>query len=152
MTKEEEIRNEIKRLEKTTDKQLINYNEKLTKKRTLWFARNKNSIKLQTKDSIDTAYHLLLEKFGISEEQMPIIERSRNKIVFHSINFCPTLEACKTLGLDTRRVCSLYNEKATDALIKLVDPELKFTRNYDRLRPYAPYCEEMIVRVDDGQF
>jgi len=40
------------------------------------------------------------------------------------------------------------NENATDLLIKQIDPRLKFSRNYSRLRPYEEYCEEMISIED----
>ena len=61
------------------------------------------------------------------------------------MNFCPTLEACKILNLDTRKICKLYNENATDVLIKQIDKNLIFVRNYKKLRPYSEYCEEMII-------
>jgi hypothetical protein len=57
---------------------------------------------------------------------------------------CPTLEACRILDLDTRRVCRLYNEGATGELLRQVDPRLVFRRNYEKLRPYAAFCEEII--------
>jgi tRNA(adenine34) deaminase len=66
------------------------------------------------------------------------------EIVFHSANFCSTLEACRILELDTRHVCRLYNEKATQELIRQIDPRLRFSRNYEKLRPQSAYCEEMI--------
>ena len=146
MDREEQVRVEIERLRHADEAQLITYNEELTKKRRAWFIRKSRDSTTLQGDPVTAAYQLLLSKFGISREEMPIVERSRNKIVFHSVNFCSTLEACKSLGLDTRTVCRLYNEKATDALIKQIDPALRFTRNYDRLRPHAPYCEEMIIR------
>ncbi len=69
---------------------------------------------------------------------------NEREIVFHSKNCCPTLEACKILGLDTRKVCRLYNEKSTDALVRQVDSRLRFSRNYERIRPYTDSCEESI--------
>jgi tRNA(adenine34) deaminase len=61
------------------------------------------------------------------------------------MNPCPTLEACRLLGLDTRDVCPKYNEGATDALVRLIDPGLRYARNHGSLRPRAAYCEEMIL-------
>lgn len=68
--------------------------------------------------------------------------------MFHSQNFCPTLEACKILGLDTRMVCKTVNEGPTDALVKQFYEKLEFGRNYDKLRPYSDYCEEMVFLKD----
>jgi hypothetical protein len=69
--------------------------------------------------------------------------------MFHSMNFCPTLEACRILGLDTRHVCRKLNENATNILVKQIDTRLNFSRNYDKLRPYSEYCEEMI-NISEG--
>jgi hypothetical protein len=52
--------------------------------------------------------------------------------------------------LDTRYVCKHLNDDATNRLIQLIDPRLRFSRNYDVLRPYAPYCEEMITLEPEG--
>ncbi|MBN1609956.1 MAG: hypothetical protein JW940_25235 [Polyangiaceae bacterium] len=82
---------------------------------------------------------------GISADQAPIVEKSETKLVFHSKNPCSTLQACELLGLDTRLVCRHHNERATDALVKCIDPRLRFARNYDRLRPHCEFCEEMII-------
>jgi hypothetical protein len=90
------------------------------------------------------AYQVLLKKLGIKEGEAPIIRRNDEEIVFRSMNSCPTLEACKVLGLEPRKICKLYNEGATNALVKLVDPRLEFSRNYARMRPEYEYCEEII--------
>ncbi len=76
------------------------------------------------------------------------MDRQKTKIVIHSKNFCPTLEACKILGLDTREVCKELNEEPTQALLQQLDPRLAFTRNYNALRPYEEFCEEMIILKD----
>ena len=151
MDREELIRKEIEKLKGAAESRLMRYNDELSRKRTAWFESRRismesSSAEAASRDTLETAYRLLLEKFGAAPEEMPVVKREKNRIVFHSMNFCPTLEACIILGLDTRRVCRLYNEKATNALIELVDPALRFTRNYERLRPYSAFCEEMIIR------
>lgn len=114
-------------------------------KRVWWFEENRASFSfLDATDPVGSAYALLLRRFGIGPDEAPIVLRSHDEMVFHSMNFCPTLEACKILGLDTRFVCRHLNERSTQALVALVDPRLGFARNYDMLRPYAPYCEERI--------
>jgi hypothetical protein len=52
---------------------------------------------------------------------------------------------CKILNLDTRFVCRHLTEKPTTGLLRQIHPELRFTRNYKKLRPHPPYCEEMII-------
>jgi tRNA(Arg) A34 adenosine deaminase TadA len=98
---------------------------------------------------LDSAYNLLLCRFNIDSSEAQIIDRTNHRIVFHSKNFCPTLEACKILNYDTRYICKYYNENSTNVLIKQIDHRLKFDRNYDKLRPYSDYCEEIIILEKD---
>jgi tRNA(Arg) A34 adenosine deaminase TadA len=140
----QDVRTEIKKLRNANDNTLCELNADSITRRTKWFKENYKYFKFIDDDILDSGYKLLLTRFGIMEEQAPIIKKSDQEIVFHSKNFCPTLEACKILEIDTRMVCKKMNENSTDMLIKQIDPRLKFSRNYDRIRPYAEYCEEMI--------
>ena len=120
--------------------------QKLLEQRIIWFESKKESIRAELQGTeIERAYQLILMRLGISERDAPIVEKSKGRIVFHSINSCPALQACIILGLDTREVCALYTEKATDELIKRINPNLRFTRNYEKVRPHAAYCEEIII-------
>lgn len=141
---QQNVRSVVKRLRNATESRLLEFNQDSIKRRLAWFDENKGSFDFLDGDKLEAAWHLLLKRFGIGEEEAPVALREKDRIVFHSQNFCPTLEACKILGLDTRFICKLYNEKSTDALVKQVDPHLSFSRNYQKLRPYADYCEEMI--------
>jgi len=117
----------------------------LLERRVAWFDENADALRGTLRGTaVDRAYQLILMKIGIDEEEAPIVERSDVRIVFHSMNFCPALEACEILGLDTREVCREHTERATEALIRRIDDRLRFERNYERLRPRAPYCEETI--------
>jgi len=117
----------------------------LLDRRINWFEKNRSLISELKGNDIEKAYRLLLMKIGIRGEEAPIIYKTNNKIVFHSRNFCPSLEACKILGLDTRVICKAVFEKSTDALIKKINPKLRFERNYNNIRPYTSYCEEIIL-------
>jgi tRNA(adenine34) deaminase len=117
----------------------------LLDRRIKWFEKNRSLISELQGNDIEKAYRLLLMKIGIREEDAPVILNTYNKIVFHSRNFCPSLEACKILGLDTRVICKAVFEKPTDALVKKINPKLRFDRNYNNIRPYTSYCEEIIL-------
>jgi tRNA(adenine34) deaminase len=143
------VRNEVKRLRGVTEDELFKLNEDSIDRRLSWFAENRDHFTFINENSLESAYRLLLCRFGIDEFEAPVIERDGNKILFHSMNFCPTLEACKILNLDTRFICKRYNENSTDRLIKQIDPQLKFERNYKKIRPYYDFCEEMILREVD---
>ena len=139
-----EVRAEIKKLRNASEEQLRYYNQQSTEKRIQWYRSKPPNRELVSENKLLGGYRLLLDRLHITEDEAPIVHKDERKVVFHSTNFCPTLEACKILGLDTRKVCSLYNEGSTDALIKQMDLKLRFTRNYEKLRPYGDYCEEMI--------
>jgi len=60
-------------------------------------------------------------------------------------NQCPTLDACQQLGLDTREICNKGYHKSVQVFLSRIHPRLRFDRNYDALRPHAPYCEEIFT-------
>ena len=139
-----DVRTEIERLRNANDNILNEFNADSTDRRVKWFKENYVKFKFIDDDILNSSYKLLLSRFNITEDEAPVIGNSDREIVFHSKNFCPTLEACKILGLDTRIICKRLNENSTDTLIKQINPRLKFSRNYEKLRPYTEYCEEMI--------
>jgi len=143
------IQREMARLRDADEAALCALNEDSIRRRTAWFEQNSDRFAFLSDEPVRAAYALLLARFGITSEEAPIVYQDENKIVFHSQNFCPTLEACKRLGLDTRFVCKRLNEDATNRLIQLIDPRLRFSRNYEHLRPYSPFCEEMIWLADE---
>ena len=48
------------------------------------------------------------------------------------------------LGVDTRNVCELGEEESVQRMIEKINPNLRFTRNYEKIRPHTEYCEEII--------
>ncbi len=145
------VRAEVDRLRGASDRQLREYGRRRAGSRLEWYRREKHILDLGTGDAAERGYRLLLAKLGLSESEAPVVQRAKGRVVFHSRNFCPTLEACNILGLDTRRVCRLYNEEATDRLIRRLDPGLRFRRNYEKIRPHCEYCEESIeLRVQEN--
>jgi tRNA(adenine34) deaminase len=73
-----------------------------------------------------------------------ILARTAYKLVIRWWNPCSTLDACQRLGLNTREICHKVYCRPVQELIQKLDPRLKFTRNYAAIRPYTPYCEEII--------
>jgi tRNA(Arg) A34 adenosine deaminase TadA len=90
----------------------------------------------------------LYEFLGIPEAESPIVSESEREVVWRSSNACDTLEACRASGRDTREVCRALYEKPVQWLISRLDPQLRFLRSYDRIRPHQADCEERIVRAD----
>jgi hypothetical protein len=119
--------------------------ERLLTKRLRWFGENKEWIVEKLDGSpIERAYQLMLLKLDITEKEAPIVEKTSNRITLHSKNFCPVIGACDKLGLDTRIVCKKIFERPMEELLGKIDPRIRFSRNYESIRPHSPYCEEII--------
>ena len=145
----EDVRKEIDHLRGADDTALSEQNQDSIRRRTQWFHENKSRFAFLSEDLLDSGYRLLLERLHITPDEAPAVQKTDQEIVFHSMNFCPTLEACRILGLDTRYICKRLNESSTDMLVKQIDRRLCFSRNYDKLRPYSDYCEERIRILEE---
>jgi hypothetical protein len=119
----------------------------LLKRRRSWFLLHEKELAALPGDPLEKAYQVLLLKLGIAQQEAPIVSKTDTRLMFHSRNDCPALAACIRAGIDTRMVCRRLFQRPTDALVRLVDPSLRFTRNYEKIRPYSPYCEEIIYWV-----
>lgn len=139
------VRDEITLLRGTDTPALDRLAEKMSARRIRWYRERYAPTHTPSGSPLDDAYALFLAKLGITAKEALVVERSDVRIVIHSKNFCPTLEACTILGLDTREVCRHLTEGPTTDLLRQIHPRLVFQRNYDQLRPQAPHCEEMIV-------
>lgn len=119
-------------------------------RRLAWLDANPE-VTLGTGDPILTAYVAFYEKYlGVrAPDDGEIVESTAERLVIRWWNHCPTLEACKTLGLDTREVCRKAYHGPVQAFLTRIDPKLRFERNYSALRPHAPYCEEIILLARD---
>ncbi len=144
-----DVQHEIEQLRGATEQDLDRFKRERIDKRIRWYQLHGVDLPFDKAGLLMAAYQLVLYKLEIQPEQAPIVERTEDWIVLHSMNFCPTLIACQRLGLDTRHICRAVTEAPMDALLKELDPRLQFARNYDRLRPYSEYCEEMISIRED---
>jgi tRNA(adenine34) deaminase len=139
-----QVRDNITALREVDSDILEKVAEDLAQKRKDWF--RKRNFQNKADDLLEAAYSLFLEKLSITAEEAPVVERHRDRLVIHSKNFCPTLEACRILNLDTREICKQLTEKPMQALLGELHPHLQFKRNYEKIRPHASYCEEMIIQ------
>jgi hypothetical protein len=138
--------------EALNNKNWLTINSNLSEKRLKWYEKNKNDLILKGTD-VRKAYTLLLIKYlKIPPAEVPIIHEDEKKIIWRSYNWCPVLEACKKGGFDTRIVCKNGWEQSTQKFISNINPCLHFTRNYEKIRPYAPYCEEGIELLINNDF
>jgi hypothetical protein len=119
--------------------------ECVIERRLAWWERNVKSFE-KTKNPLMDGYKLFYERYlGLSIPQDgEIVEVSNRRLVIRWWNPCPTLTACQKLGLDTREICRKVYHQPVQVLLAKIDPRLRFERNYAALRPYTPYCEEII--------
>ena len=128
------------------DRALACLEDCVVEKRLAWLDDNLGRLDGTGTPVLD-GYRLFYEFYlGLSPpEDGEIVEHTETKMVTRWWNRCSTLEACKTLGLDTREICRKAYHRPVQEFLSRVHPGLRFERNYDALRPYAPYCEEIIV-------
>jgi len=118
----------------------------VVEKRLAWLNRNLGTLE-RTDDPVADGYRIFYGVYlGVSTpEHGEIVEATAKKLVTRWWNHCPTLEACRKLGLDTREICKKVYHEPVQVFLAEIDPRLRFARNYAALRPYAPYCEEIIT-------
>jgi len=141
-TKIREIQEKIGRAVSADDWTKIN--DELTEKRNSWYAKNRGDLALEGSEVRKAYTMFLLEYLKIDPREAPIVYEDETRIVWRSINWCPVVEACERGGFDTREVCKYGWETSVQAMIEKINPKLRFSRNYDRIRPHTDYCEEEI--------
>ena len=117
-------------------------------KRVAWFRQRHDATRAGSATPRDAYRLFIIEYLGLSADEAEVIHEGGDRIEWLSVNPCPTLEACRETGLDTRDVCRAVHERSTQALISRLDPQLRFIRDYDEIRPHRDHCREMILRVD----
>jgi hypothetical protein len=121
----------------------------VVEKRLAWLDKNLGTLQ-RTGNPLLDGYTAFYEVYlGVSiPEHGEIVEATDRSLVTRWWNPCPTLEACRRLGLDTREICQKVYHAPVQVFLAQIDPRLRFARNYAALRPYAPYCEEIITLED----
>lgn len=121
----------------------------ITQKRIYWFKENQSILlsKYNGLSDEEKAHRIIcFDEMGINPEHSIINRINNKKVLLKSYNFCPYLEACGILNMDTRDVCKKLNEKGIQQICEMINPKLKFIRNYDHirshLRPNITFCEE----------
>lgn len=118
----------------------------VAQERISWVKQRNKQWQEKKKLNARMAFELFFFEFlGIKEDKIPVLKETGDEIIFASANQCDTLDACLQLGLDTRDVCKGAYEKSTQAFFSQLDPQIRFLRSYQKIRPFFPYCQERIV-------
>ena len=120
----------------------------VTEKRLAWLHANRGEARIEH-DPVTDGYMWFFERYlGLSVPQDgEIVEHTGSRMLMRWWNPCPTLEACRRLGLDTREVCRRAYQQPVEAFLQQIHPGLRFGRDYARLRPYGACCEEYLTLV-----
>ena len=140
------VEQHIERLKRSSCREI---ESQVAQKRIAWLTQNYHPPGNHVHPSPRQAFELLFfDYMGLPINELPVLSETATEIVWWSLNRCPTLEAAKRLGLDTRYVCRAAYEKSTQAFLSQLDPQLRFLRSYEEIRPYSDHCTEMIVRIN----
>ena len=118
-------------------------------KRQAWVDRHLDLLE-RTGNPVVDGYRAFYEVYlGVSAPVYgEIIEQDDTHMVARWWNTCPLLDVCGAMGLETREICRKTYEKPVQVFLSRIDPRLRFSRNYNRIRPHTPYCEETITLVE----
>ena len=143
------IREKTKQLKSVQEGKLIpkELDAQITQRRLAWIEENLELLlrKYGHLSPEEQAYNILFfDHMRINPDHVKMTRISETKIRTDSYSFCPYLEACSLLNLDTRVVCKEMLEESVKKMVKAIHPKLEFSRNYANLRPYQHFCEEYI--------
>ncbi|MFA5776577.1 MAG: hypothetical protein WC988_03435 [Patescibacteria group bacterium] len=128
---------------------LAEWANEIASRRLAWFKQNRDCLTRLKGTEVRKGFQLvMLEYMGINPKEIPIVKETKTKITWHAHDFCPYFEAIQQIGLDTRIVCKFATEKPCQALLDAYNPKLRFSRNYQKIRPNASFCEETIELVE----
>jgi hypothetical protein len=150
----EAIKEKYGQLKKVCDGEISHSDlaDTISKRRLNWIKKNLEEMqrKYDGLSPEEQAYHIIyFDHMKINPEHSRMIRISPTKIRIESYNFCPYLEASSQLDLDTRCICKEVGEPSIQSMCKIIHPKLKFSRNYDNIRPHnGDYCEEFIELIN----
>ncbi len=122
----------------------------ITKRRINWIENNleRMLIKYKGLSPEETAYRIIFfDHMKINPKDSEMIRISPTKILIKSYNFCPYLEACNQLHLDTKFICKEIGEPSINEIAKRIHPDLVFSRDYSKIRPDNDSCEEYLELI-----
>ena len=90
---------------------------------------------------LDVFYYRFLR---LRREDVEVVRVSDSELVTISRNPCPILRLALSLGMDTRYVCRVVSETVCRYVLRKLNPQLVFERDYSYIRPYSNGCLERV--------
>ncbi len=107
----------------------------------VWCLVKRGSVKT-TSDVLRAFYYDFLR---LRREHVIVEKMTERELVAVSVNPCPILKLSLLLRVDTRYSCRLISETVCRMVLKCLNPELVFARDYSYIRPYSSGCRERIL-------
>jgi tRNA(Arg) A34 adenosine deaminase TadA len=146
MTQDEKVLKKIAELSEIDFKSL---EKKAVEKRIEWIVNKQKNVIRGNSVSPREAFDLFFfDYLGLSRGDIKVVAEDETCIEWLSYNYCDTLEACKSLGLESKKVCRKIYEKSTQAFFSALDSRLRFHRSYKEIRPNTEYCREWLKKID----
>ncbi|MFC1721784.1 hypothetical protein ACFL0Z_02645 [Patescibacteria group bacterium] len=116
-------------------------------KKTTWLDKHLHRIR-RSDDPFDDVIRILYQDYmGLRQkEDFVVAERTSDKLVIKCWNFCPVLEACQKLNLNTKDVCQKAYHEWVQVFVQRLDSGLYFARDYNKIRPHCNCCEEIYTK------
>ena len=74
-----------------------------------------------------------------------------NKLITRCKNECPILDFSLNLNIDTKKSCKQISEGPCKYVLRKLDKNIIFKRNYGHIRPYKEDCEEVITITNNSK-
>jgi len=117
--------------------------DKITRRRLEWLEENRHLLR-EDCPLPEAAYRLMIYDHMKAEGELLLDMNGNNSLRVEARTFCPYLEACQQLGLDTKEVCKEIGEPSIIAFFQEIDPNLQFRRDYNKIRPHHDCCVEYV--------
>lgn len=97
-----------------------------------------------TQDVLKVFYYDFLR---LKAEHVEVVKLTDKMLITISRNPCPILRVAQTLKMDTRYVCRLVSETVCRYVLRRMNPNIMFERDYSYIRPYRDGCLEKIYII-----
>lgn len=85
----------------------------------------------------------------LKPEDIEIIKLAEHELITISRNSCPILKLSLRFGLDTRYTCKIISESVCKYVLRKLNPNIIFKRDYNYIRPYKSGCLEILRRKEN---
>jgi len=121
--------------------------DNIVERRLRWYEKNKKNLKI-SENPVDNAYNIMTERLKIIDDA-DIYIRGDRSMTFRTSKPCPVHEACKILGMDSKRICKAVCEGSANDFLQKLDPKIRFTIDHKKKGPEEFTIETIELKQED---